>query len=219
MDFTAEEYCEMLIIYGECGRNSAVAAEEYANRFPNRRHPKYGVFLRLVNRARNTGSLVPSYKGVAGRPRTTRTPANEEATILAIQEEPTDSVRNVARNLNISKSSVHRILKENRLHAYHYTRVQNLMPQDYQNRMDFCNWILQQEQRDPNFLLKVLFTDESLFSREGIFNTHNCHIWADENPHCFRPRNFQHRFSVNLWAGLLGNHLVRFAFTTWVCHL
>jgi hypothetical protein len=52
---TAAEYAEML--YGECGRN----AREDAIRFPRRLpHPNYNVFLRLVDRARGTGSLVPT---------------------------------------------------------------------------------------------------------------------------------------------------------------
>jgi len=27
----------------------------------------------------------------------------------------------------------------------------------------------------------VIFSDESLFTREGIFNSHNMHLWSDEN--------------------------------------
>jgi hypothetical protein len=52
--YTAAEYAEMLIIYGECRRN----AREDAIRFPQRLpHPNYNVFLRLVYRARDTGTL------------------------------------------------------------------------------------------------------------------------------------------------------------------
>jgi hypothetical protein len=53
--YTAAEYAEMLIIYGDCRRN----AREDAIRFP-RRLPNYNVFLWLVHRARDTGSLVPT---------------------------------------------------------------------------------------------------------------------------------------------------------------
>jgi hypothetical protein len=59
--YTAAEYTEMLIIYGECWRNAREDAREYAIRFPRRLpHPNYNVFLRLVYRARDTGSLVPT---------------------------------------------------------------------------------------------------------------------------------------------------------------
>ncbi|GFU92159.1 DUF4817 domain-containing protein [Trichonephila clavipes] len=55
----------------------------------------------------------------------------------------------------------------------------------------------------------VLFTDEaSFFSREGIFNTHNSHSWAAANPHVTCTRAAQDRFLVNVWAGILGDHLI-----------
>ncbi|RZC40113.1 DDE 3 domain containing protein, partial [Asbolus verrucosus] len=54
---------------------------------------------------------------------------------------------------------------------------------------------------------RILFTDESYFSRGGTFNAHNYHIWAEENPHAITVRSFQRRFSVNLWGGILGNFL------------
>jgi hypothetical protein len=58
---TAAEDAEMLVLYGECGRNVREDAREYAIRFPRRLpHPNYNVFLRLVYRARDTGSLVPT---------------------------------------------------------------------------------------------------------------------------------------------------------------
>ncbi|GFV03492.1 uncharacterized protein TNCV_5060331 [Trichonephila clavipes] len=55
---------------------------------------------------------------------------------------------------------------------------------------------------------EVLFSDEASFTREGIFNTHNDHIWAVENPHAIRRRAAQIRFSVNVWAGIMGDHLI-----------
>ncbi|GFU89685.1 transposase-like protein [Trichonephila clavipes] len=54
----------------------------------------------------------------------------------------------------------------------------------------------------------VLFTDEASFSREGIFNTHNSHSWAAANPHVTCTRAAQDRFLVNVWAGILGDHLI-----------
>ncbi|GFV60156.1 uncharacterized protein TNCV_3886741 [Trichonephila clavipes] len=53
-----------------------------------------------------------------------------------------------------------------------------------------------------------LFTDEASFSREGIFNTRNSHSWAAANPHVTRTRAAQDRFLVNVWAGILGDHLI-----------
>jgi hypothetical protein len=44
----------------------------------------------------------------------------------------------------------------------------------------------------------VLTTDQAGFVQNGDFNSHNTHIWSEENPHQIRERGFQQRFSINL---------------------
>ncbi|GFX13195.1 transposase-like protein [Trichonephila clavipes] len=67
----------------------------------------------------------------------------------------------------------------------------------------------------PFFEASVLFTDEASFSREGIFNTHNSHSWAAANPHVTRTRAAQDRFLVNVWADILGDHLIGPLHSAW----
>jgi hypothetical protein len=123
------------------------------------------------------------------------------------EEDGTRRIRTVSREMGLSKSSVQRVLADNRRHPYHYTRVQHLLPEDYPIRREFCLWLINQNDADPHFLSRILFSDESLFCREGCSNYHNLHIWAEENPREIFPKGFQHRFSVNLWTGLLGDRL------------
>jgi len=52
---------------------------------------------------------------------------NEEAVLHAIEEDSSISIRQISRTLRMKKSTIHRILKENQLHAYHYTKVQHLI--------------------------------------------------------------------------------------------
>jgi hypothetical protein len=47
-----------------------------------------------------------------------------------------------------------------------------------------------------------------IFLDKATFNSHNFHVWATENPHEVFIRGFQNRFSINLWAGILGDSLV-----------
>jgi hypothetical protein len=37
--FTASEYFDMLVLYGQCDESATFAPQEYAARFPNREHP------------------------------------------------------------------------------------------------------------------------------------------------------------------------------------
>ena len=102
-----------------------------------------------------------------------------ETVIRAIEQEPETSIRVIARENDLSYSTVQRILAEEKLHAFHYTRVQHLRPEDYLRRKNFCEDFLRKVDQDPRFLFRVIFSDESLFTREGIFNSYNNHYWTD----------------------------------------
>jgi len=53
----------------------------------------------------------------------------------------------------------------------------------------------------------IIFTDEAQFNRDIVNNTHNSHVWGDENPHATVESNFQQRFSVNVWCAVLDDQL------------
>ncbi|GFX07826.1 uncharacterized protein TNCV_4160951 [Trichonephila clavipes] len=106
------------------------------------------------------------------------TELNEEIVLDMVETTPSLSTRGIANEIGISYSSA------------------------------FPQWYLQQRIANPFFEASVLFTDEASFSREGIFNTHNSHSWAAANPHVTRTRAAQDRFLVNVWADILGDHLI-----------
>ena len=47
--------------------------------------------------------------------------------------------------------------------------------------------------------------DEAYFTRDGVFSQHNTHVRALENPRTMKRRAVQERFSVTVWAGVLGD--------------
>ena len=108
--------------------------------------------------------------------------------------------------------TVWRALNRNDYHPYHFQRVQGLCPADYGPRERFAQWFLDQEVEDANFAERVLFTDESTFSRDGIFNNHNYHSWHQNNPHVIHESHRQHRYTVNVWAGIVHNQLIGHTF-------
>jgi hypothetical protein len=65
--------------------------------------------------------------------------------------------------------------------------------------------LLQKSADDRDFPARVLAADEVCFTRNGVVNFHNVHVWAQENPHAVRQSNFQQRFSINIWAGIVDN--------------
>lgn len=94
------------------------------------------------------------------------------------------------------------------LQPYKFTRVQALEPRDYPVRTDFSNWYIHKCRQNRNFSKYVLNTDEAKFTREGIFNSRNSHVWDEENPHSFCQRGFQTKFSLNVWVGMVGDCLI-----------
>ncbi|MBV2145869.1 MAG: hypothetical protein KTM48_04085, partial [Wolbachia endosymbiont of Pissodes strobi] len=53
-----------------------------------------------------------------------------------------------------------------------------------------------------------LFTANVSFTREGIINVHNLHPCADENTNLLRVANSKYHFSINIWAGIIGNEII-----------
>ncbi|KYN38494.1 hypothetical protein ALC56_07140, partial [Trachymyrmex septentrionalis] len=53
---------------------------------------------------------------------------------------------------------------------------QELHGNDFQNRVQFCEWALQRLQEDNMFVTKILFTDEATFTNNRQTNLRNMHI-------------------------------------------
>jgi AraC-like DNA-binding protein len=172
--------------------------QEFSDRFPDRPSPHHKTILRVLARAQETGKVLPNLNEIGGGARTARTLANEEAILNIVEEDGTRSIREIAQEVDISSRSVHRVLNENVLHPFHYTRVQHLEPEDYPARRNVCVWLLNKAAEDENFISRILFSDESSFGRQECFNHRNLHVWSYDNPRTTYPRAFQRRFSVNL---------------------
>lgn len=201
------EMADMHFTYGRANGNSLEAQRLYAEQYPQRRLPHHTTFTTIHRRLRERGNFEKrSYD--SGRTREVRTAAVEEAVLNSIEEFPETSTRRIARVLNVSHSVVFRILKEQILYPYHLQRVQALMIRDFLPRVIFCQWLINMIGQAPQFLGNILFTDEASFSRDCIRNFHNNHLWADENPHGFFEGNHQYQFSLNVWLGIIDNHLI-----------
>lgn len=205
--YSTEEYCDIHYFYGRAGGNAREACRLYAEHFLNRQCPDHRTFSRVHMRLRETGTFKVSMNDT-GRNRVVRDVEFEDIVLQQFEEYPMASTREVARNLGSSKSTVWRVLKEEKLYPYRPQKVQSLKPQDYPRRVNLARWFLEKDLQNPLFLEKVLFTDEASFNKDGIFNNRTTHVWAAENPHQVFVRGHQEQFSINVWAGIIGNHLV-----------
>lgn len=115
------------------------------------------------------------------------------------------STRNMARQLDISRSSVLRILKKYRFRSYKYHSVQHLRPGvDQEARLRLVRGIEAFDVQPQD----IMFTDEATFRTSGEFNHQNRRIWADENPHEVIETRRQVRNKINVWCGVLNDQLI-----------
>ena len=203
--FTNEEYADIHYVYGFCDGNAEASVREYGRRFPTRRLPSAHVFIDTPRRFREVG---------LGRTRNDQDRNNNPMgrrinnRILRVFDiNRRQSTRRVARQLHLSQSRVWRTLRADHRRPYHLQPVQNLQPGDAEKRVTFCEWLVHEADNNPDFVHKILWTDEASFTRRGVTNYHNLHVWAHDNPHEIRPRAFQNEFSVNVWIGILHNNV------------
>ncbi|GBP93661.1 hypothetical protein EVAR_65786_1 [Eumeta japonica] len=192
----------MHLIYGECRCNASAVARLYRERYPNlERYPDRRVFVN-VHRSLTEGGHFPNQILAGGRP---SFPYEEEVLQRSQMTQVFPFVE--LKKEEYSKATAHRILQRAKMHPFHVQRVQSL-PRDYPERISFCRTMLQRHNENPQFIRKILWSDESTFKKDGYINLHNFHEWHVENPHLMREDRSQYRFKVNLWTGILNDKII-----------
>lgn len=125
-----------------------------------------------------------------------------------VEKNPKSSINTISETTEISKSSIQRILKSYNFHPYHIELNKEFYGDDFSNRITFCTWLLNKIIKMPNFLSQILFSDETTFKNNGVFNKHNMHYYATKNRHWTRNINQQNRWFINVWGGILGDKII-----------
>ncbi|GFS87703.1 uncharacterized protein TNCV_2942791 [Trichonephila clavipes] len=87
-----------------------------------------------------------------------------------------------------------------RCYPYKIHRHHELLPGDSVNRRAFAVWAFQKMAEDDDWLSNLLWTDEAHLTLQGSVNTHNCRIWATENPRTVMETPL-HDEKVTVWVG------------------
>lgn len=180
-------------------------ADRFHAMFPGRPKPSGIGVKKMLDKLRATGTVADRHK--SGRPRTATDEANEVLVLGSVELNMRQSIREVAMETGSSLTAAWRILKRHKFHPYGVRLVQELSQLDYAKREDFCE-IIEKRMRDPSFVRKICFSDESTFHRNGVVNRHNCRYWATENPNVKMESHSQKKEKVNVWAGVLGDSLI-----------
>lgn len=206
-DYSNAELADIIFTYGKANGNGHLAQRIYEETYPGRQIPHHTTFASVFQRLRDTGKFEVNRRDT-GRDREVRTPEFEEAILEIIDEDPSTSTRCIAAQLGASNRLVWQVLHDNRYYPYHLQRVQALLERDFVPRVEFSNWLLSEWDHDREFAKIIIFTDEAHFTRDGIFNFHNNHLWKTVNPHGLHIGKHQEKFSLNVWAGIVGDQIL-----------
>jgi Helix-turn-helix domain (DUF4817) len=204
MNFSQAEMVDMIFVLGASDKNTLLARRLYQQRFPERRQPERRAFEKLLERFERTGNVL--YKKNT-REKRAQTEENQLDVLLTVTENPYIGQRPISQQIGVKRCTVQRILKSQKMHPYHIQLLQELIPEDYQRRLEFCQWVQNKIIQQRNFVHSILFTDEATFHRNGSVNRHNFHYYSTENPNFVRYTS-QTRWSLNVWGGVVGDHVI-----------
>ena len=155
--------------------------------------------LSLVRKFDETGSLEDRPR--SGRPRSISTDENKERVRSTFEENPATSTRRASLELNLSRSSLQRMMKELGLKPYRPQLLHSLNEDDPDRRCEFADTFLNLLADDSSLLNRIVWTDEANFKLNGHVNRHNCVYYAVENPHVIITQEMNSP-GITVWAGI-----------------
>ncbi|XP_026819047.1 uncharacterized protein LOC113558322 [Rhopalosiphum maidis] len=121
---------DMLFIYWECQKNSRLAAQTYAQRYPDREHPVHSFFYNLERNLRTYGSFSKRVNNLQQRRGDALGEEVEENLLAYVRANPRSSTRHVGRELGISDT----IVCKDGASAHNAHIVRDYLNAQFQNR-------------------------------------------------------------------------------------
>lgn len=180
----------------------------FRNHFKTREAPTPKTIQRLTEKFLAVGSIHNQNTGKSGRKRTSRHQESIRKVAERVSETPKVSVRRLASQVGLSKSSTHRVLKRDLdLTAYKLTVSQKLTADDFGKREAFCRWFLQKCVDSPSFLNGVWWSDEAHFHLNGQVNRQNYRFWGQHPPQEVLEAPL-HSPKVTVWCALSAQGII-----------
>ncbi|ERL95996.1 hypothetical protein D910_00767, partial [Dendroctonus ponderosae] len=161
-NYPRKERVDMIFTLGECHKNCLLASQFYAQK----NHHKPTVFKRLLHQFEKSGSV--NYKKPITIKSVTEDEENVFTVIGSVIENPNVSQNLISKSTNISQSSISRIIKKHNFYPYKIQLCQELYGNNFENRTEFCIWVLDKVADNENVFENLLFSDECTFHNNGL---------------------------------------------------
>jgi len=162
--------------------NAIEVKRHWPNHWPGIQPPSDRTITATFNKFVREGTCLNLNKNRSGRRRTARTQGNINNVQQSLQQ---NGRRSSTRNgLGLTRSSFLRIVHNDiKLYSYVLIRRKKLKPEDPARRLQFCNrFVLNTVANDPNFLNKLIVSDEAIFSMNSEVKHLKCckifRIWT-----------------------------------------
>jgi len=151
---------------------------------------------------RGTGSI--ELPGTLGGPRVFRTKNNILKVKNRLRRKKRVSARKLSIELDISTTSIRRILKiDLGLKPYKKVIEPSLSDDQKIKRKKFANWVRHNFRKEET--MKILFSDEKFFDIDGVYNSQNDRVWAVDRADANKKGGIQQRRKfpqkVMVWLG------------------
>lgn len=166
----------------------------FSTELPSRRS-----LYRYQRKLKSEKSLKDKHR--SGRPRTVQTEETITTVCQSVVEQNPTSTRRLARQLDISQTSVVKILKANKFRPYIAQKVHELLPHDSVSRLKFCSTLLSLFDQDSQLFDRLIWTDEAIFKLSGTENRNNTTFWSTTNPHAVSIHKLNQP-GLTVWAGV-----------------
>nr|CAH7715123.1 unnamed protein product [Callosobruchus chinensis]CAH7751633.1 unnamed protein product [Callosobruchus chinensis] len=171
---TIEQRVAIVELYFEHQGSIVETQRAFRRRFNARNSPTAMTIRKLITRFRPQGSVADLPR--AGRPRSSGTEESIEHVEASIEDDAESSIRRRCTQLELSRSSLHRILKHLRMFAYKIQLVHQLRPIDFRQRTEFAIRFQQLCREENDFLNRLIMSDEAHFHLNGFVNKQNLSI-------------------------------------------
>ena len=115
------------------------------------------------------------------------------------------STREAAPKMDLSSTTLWRILKwDLKAKFYRVACVQVLSEAHKEQRRQFCEWFIAQDQ---DFAQKVIWTDEKIFVLKQKPHRQNIGVWANSNPHLITESNDRNGLKVMIFVAVVNGKI------------
>lgn len=200
--YSTEERTLIVQWYFESHGSISETHLSYRQHFSTRVVASKNMIREIVNLFQEWGAVCVLPR--SGRPRTARTVDKQRELERNLTEHPSVSTRKRSQLKGVSGSSLQRMLHEMDMFPYKIQLVQQLQPQDYEQRLEYAMRPLDLVNGNLGFLQKLIMSDETHFHLNGFVNKQNSRIWGSDNPQLIQAPQM-HPVKCTVWCGVTAN--------------